>query len=206
MYYISVLYLRIECRPGSSLRQQKDEIIVGVLHLVSVGFLPPGKLDYIASKSRLPYQQTSKNVLRSLYVIFWFNKMFFKVLARLEDLERVVSEQKTQLQYQGDENLKLTRKLRNQVAESVNNKKEDPSESAVTTEQTRNAKVAAIFPRSCQEIVNTNPTPDTQFQLIDPDGPGVGDPPIMVQCIGGKFIEFWNYLRTVSNVNRHCVY
>jgi len=88
------------------------------------------------------------------------------------------------LVYQGEENLSLTRKLRNHVAESVNSKKEDPSALDVTTQY--DAKVAAIFPRSCQEIFNMNPsapkedqimpTPGGQFQFIDPDGPGVVDP------------------------------
>lgn len=100
-----------------------------------------------------------------------------KILARLSGLENVIAEQKPHLNrleelerrigQQEEENLRLTRKLRNHVAKSVNSKNKDASEvvynweAAVADEV--DSKVTAIFPRSCQEIYDTNTPASTSL-------------------------------------------
>ena len=103
------------------------------------------------------------------------------ILARMEEFE-------TSLNQQAEENARLTRKLRNQVANSVNSKKEKRQPSAPVAishnDEQVDPQISAAYPRSCQEIYDLNPNDYyyNWYQWIDPDGPGVGEPPINVLC------------------------
>jgi Fibrillar collagen C-terminal domain len=44
------------------------------------------------------------------------------------------------------------------------------------------AKEAKSLPRTCDEILHLNPNSQSGEYLIDPDGDGVGDPAISVEC------------------------
>jgi len=87
------------------------------------------------------------------------------------------------VEQQDETNAILTRKLRNQMAQSINSKKEVPAAAASSVD----SRVNTASPRSCQEIRDTNPQINTNgLKYIDPDGPAVGDPPFQVTCLNGK--------------------
>jgi len=116
-------------------------------------------------------------------------------LARLTELEKIVSHQKTQLEHQDEINQLRTLKLRNNLVQSVNSKdRKDviPQEEFLFETGDINSKITAVYPRSCQEIFDLNPALFAETngpQWIDPDGPSVGDPPVLVQCSNGNTLN-----------------
>ena len=104
-------------------------------------------------------------------------------MSRFEELE-------TRLERQEEDNFLLSRKLKSEQQKVlVFKNKEDPTAATVVSGDV-DTQIAAIFPRSCQEIYDQNPTISTSTngdQYIDPDGPGVGEPPIFVECADGIF-------------------
>ncbi len=116
-------------------------------------------------------------------------------MARLEELEKIVSHQKTQLEHQDEINQLRTLKLRNNLVQSVNSKdRKDviPQEEFLFETGDINSKITAVYPRSCQEIFDLNPALFAETngpQWIDPDGPSVGDPPVLVQCSNGNTLN-----------------
>ena len=111
------------------------------------------------------------------------------VLSRLEAVE-------ARQEKQEEENFLLSRKLKNEQQKVlVFKNKENPTAATVVSGDV-DSQIAAIFPRSCQEIYDQNPTISVAtngFQYIDPDGPGVGEPPIFVECTDG--ILFFSQLQ-----------